>query len=406
MSKSSRIAFETDGASIAASAVQDHVSLASPSSALARFEFEHGKGNEGTKILMVEWEEEEEEEEIRQPGMTWHVTWEGKSTVLPANDQPVERKHRLYFLLPPGVAVPPHVTITRKSSLGSDGSELQQSQFKINSLPAIFPPELGASALTSGKKGVLHTIWAKKRLSVLQKEIDNETRVNVEGIGLEMALSEKNWIEQNFGLEARAGLPILSPLSITGKFPQGPASPTSPRSPGGGRLAEKLKGLRVGTSVQELSARPPVANPLTAPLTAALEEHLSCPPHENNPLSPEISDVAVSSFSAFHGLAQRPQLPPKQDDLSVKRAQPRTFAAAAPPASLVAQQERIKLGGSSLDSLARDVHGEMKFIARTLPSADEDDELFAVAMSPRSPDMAKSPFSFSTQDTARWKACD
>jgi hypothetical protein len=33
--------------------------------------------------------------------------------------------------------------------------------------------------------------------------------------------------------------------------------PTSPRSPGGGRLAEKLKELKLGTSVGDLCARPP-----------------------------------------------------------------------------------------------------------------------------------------------------
>src|SRR5437764_6103768 len=72
-------------------------------SALARFEFESGKGNEGTKILMVEWEEATSDEE-RKPGSgglggEWHVQWEGKNTVLQVKDKE-DRHHRLYFLLP------------------------------------------------------------------------------------------------------------------------------------------------------------------------------------------------------------------------------------------------------------------------------------------------------------------
>jgi len=34
---------------------------------------------------------------------------------------------------------------------------------------------------------------------------------------------------------------------------------------------------------------------------------------------------------------------------------------------------------------------------------EPEDELFAVRMSPRSPEMTKSPFSFSAIDTAPWK---
>ena len=33
---------------------------------------------------------------------------------------------------------------------------------------------------------------------------------------------------------------------------------------------------------------------------------------------------------------------------------------------------------------------------------EPDDELFAVRMSPRSPDMAKSPFSFTAKETVPW----
>lgn len=60
----------------------DQAPALSSSGALARFEFEAGRGNEGTKILMVEWEDEEEGGEARTGD--WEISWEGKSTVLPA----------------------------------------------------------------------------------------------------------------------------------------------------------------------------------------------------------------------------------------------------------------------------------------------------------------------------------
>jgi len=64
-------------------------------------------------------------------------------------------------------------------------------------------------------------------------------KTNGEGVGLEMAMQEKQWIEDNFGVGAKA-VPDLS-------------SPTSPKTPGGGRLSEKLKGLKLGTTASALS---------------------------------------------------------------------------------------------------------------------------------------------------------
>lgn len=95
------------------------------------------------------------------------------------------------------------------------------------------------------KKGVLHTIYAKQRLSVLQKEIESEMKTNGEGVGLEMAMQEKQWIEDNFGV-------VLKPVS---DLPYS-TSPSSPRTPGSGRLSGKLKGLKLGTSASVLSAAP------------------------------------------------------------------------------------------------------------------------------------------------------
>jgi hypothetical protein len=141
--------------------------------------------------------------------------------------------HRIYFLIPPGASIPRIVKVAQ-----AGGKTLQ-----TNPLPAIFPPELGVSATTSGKLGVLHTVYAKQRLSVLQKEIEYEMKTNGEGIGLEMAMQEKKWIEENFGV----GLKPTHDQDHT-------TSPTSvsPKTPGGSRISEKLRGLKLGTSESQL----------------------------------------------------------------------------------------------------------------------------------------------------------
>ena len=103
---------------------------------------------------------------------------------------------------------------------------------------------------------------------------------------------------------------------------------------------------------------------------------------ESNPLSPDMGDVAVSSFSLFHGGLTRPQ--------------PRAVAH-NPPEQLLAIQNESS-GGSRMNSLDAVAGGQ-------LPKKDEnepEDELFAVKLSPRSPEMTKSPFSFTAKDTAPW----
>jgi len=136
-------------------------------------------------------------------------------------------------LIPPAASIPRIVKVAQ-----SGGRSLQ-----TNPLPAIFPPELGASATASGKLGVLHTVYGKQRLSVLQKEIDHEMKTNGEGIGLEMAMQEKQWIEDNFGV----GLKVIHDQDYT----TSPSS-ASPKTPGGSRISEKLKGLKLGTSDSQL----------------------------------------------------------------------------------------------------------------------------------------------------------
>lgn len=218
-------------------------------SALARFEFEPGKGNDGTKVLMVEWEDYSE---IRGSEGIWQVSWSGKTTVLPADERTADNIRRFYFLLPPGTKIPPNVKLTYQPSAKAASVGKKPQHLTINPLPAIFSPELGATSRTSGRKGVLHTIWAKKRLQVLDKEIRHEQQFNLEGIALEMAISEKEWIDNNFGLA-----PKLTPLDMSLKYPSSPLSPglASPKSPGGRRLSEKLKGLSLGTSEKDLTYR-------------------------------------------------------------------------------------------------------------------------------------------------------
>lgn len=101
-------------------------------------------------------------------------------------------------------------------------------------------------------------------------------------------------------------------------------------------------------------------------------------PAESNPLSPDHGDVAVSSFSLFHSATPRA---------------PRVVGQSPPQHLLARQNEASHL--SSLDAIATGF----------VPSKDEtetEDDLFAVKLSPRSPEMKKSPFSFTTSDATPW----
>ncbi|EXJ95850.1 hypothetical protein A1O1_00975 [Capronia coronata CBS 617.96] len=317
--------------------------------ALARFEFEPGRGNEGTKVMMVEWQDDDQ---TRPKSGNWHVSWSGKRTVFSADDHPSDNIRRVYFLLPPGAFIPPHVTLACYPPTETPGTEPTPLRMSVNPLPAIFTPELGATAKASGKKGVLHTIWAKKRLQVLEKEIRHEQKYSPEGVALEMALSERQWIESNFGVMSR---PTTLDLTDISKSPPGtgPTSPgiQSPKSPSGRRLSEKLKGLSIATSERDLAGR-----------------GLNTPTREVHPLSPEASDMAYSSFGAFrNGPVSEP----------VKK-----MVAQDPPEHIKRQHEAPS--SQSIDSLAQK------------PKEPPDDDLFAVALSPRSPDGPKSPFSISS----------
>lgn len=229
----------------------------SPSSDLARsrFEFETDKRNEGTKILMVEWEVSSPMREHglgeEDKGGDWEATWEGKGAVLPVRDADPEAGsniRRVYFLLPPGAPIPALVNITRKAGSGEAGNGTGVT-LRTKPMPAIFPAEL-TSKHDAGRRGVLHTIWAKRRLAELQAEIADEMKTNGESVGLEMAMQEQQWIVDHFGLASDPGMPQSTKLHI----PQSSPGPASPRSPVGGRLGEKLRGLKLATSPAELAA--------------------------------------------------------------------------------------------------------------------------------------------------------
>ncbi|ROW11181.1 hypothetical protein VMCG_01487 [Cytospora schulzeri] len=322
----------------------------SPSSAftLSRFEFETGtKGNEGTKILMVEWDavaaidsaaqgtEAAEEEKARNSMDDWDVRWDGKEalTVLPIRDGDGGSSNsnssgslmRVYFLVPPGAPIPTLVTIAKSSGL---------TELRTKPLPAIFPEGLVGG--DKGTRGVLHTIWARKRLHELGAEITAEMKSNGESVGLEMALQERQWIVDHFGLEIDTSSAEAIPLAPSSPGGGGGAtSPASPRSPIGGRLGEKLRGLKLATSPAELLAA--------------------------------------------------------KDAINTKKQAERKITVFTPPESGGAGLGLATSGG--LASLGAVMEGGPAAAAAPARGGDTEEDLFALPMSPRSPEEAKSPFS-------------
>ncbi|KAJ6445570.1 prolyl-tRNA synthetase 1 [Purpureocillium lavendulum] len=305
---------------------------------LARFEF----SEQGTKILMVEWHPgaapgdsatarpdvvgppapNSDPDRASPPSPSglgrpvldpaaWEVSWPGKSTVLPAHDTDEDESgtcRRVYFLLPQEAPIPPAVTVARPG----------RPSLVVKPLPAIFPEGFDADV---GARGVLHTLWAKKRLSELEREMEAELRANAESVGLEMALAEKKWILDNFFRPAPPSLPL------------------SPRSPVPGRLGDKLQGLKLATSAADLVPSP-TANTFTG---AGVTSHT---------VLPHTGDVAVPSFSAVARGNGNGHAVPVSLDAAVKGA-----------------------------------------VAPHVGPGDGEDDLFALPISPRSPDMKKSPFS-------------
>ncbi|KAK2002865.1 hypothetical protein LX36DRAFT_204689 [Colletotrichum falcatum] len=302
--------------------------------ALSRFEFETGKGNEGTKILMVEWEPSVSPSAPSPSPVSlasatpkaWKVSWEGKTNYLPASDKVTGTNKRVYFLLPPGATIPPVVTISHP-----DGTALTTKP-----LPAIFPPGLAAGNPDVGLRGILHTIWAKKRLSGLQEEVENEMKANVESVGLQIVLQERQWIARHFGVALKTD----AAQNATMVASRTPPSPVSPKASVASRLGEKLKGLKLATSAADLAAG-----------SADKSAHV-----RTISFSPGSSDTAVSSFSSF-----------------MRQASP-----GSPPAEVSVLLDTV-LSKGSISSKQQD--------------QDQEEGLFALPMSPRSPEMKRSPFS-------------
>ncbi|KAG5657287.1 hypothetical protein KAF25_001876 [Fusarium avenaceum] len=329
---------------------------------LARFEF----SDAGTKVLMVEWYPDvilgpatsadpsagtsddpsapaADEVSATDPvsasipdsnkvdtiyNTSWQVSWPGKSTNLPAAEpepdlgteaapesSPRQRRRRVFFLLPANASVPSTITITPPGTQG----------FILKPLPAIFPPGLAADP---GNRGALHTLWARQRLAALDREVAAELRNNAEGVGVEMALAERQWILETF---------INPPQLPTDSFPR----PAAARSPTG-RLGDKLKGLKLATSPADLTPGT-TANIFMSPIS------------QSHPFQPRGRDIALSSHEAM------------------------VSTASTGPVSLNA-------------ALHGDVTTAASAPVRPL-RRDDDDDLFALPMSPRSPDMKKSPFS-------------
>lgn len=352
----------------------------SPSSAftLSRFEFETGtKGNEGTKILMVEWDAraatdaaaaaagDREREQAHNGCDDWEVTWEGKGSdrkkgdkdrdgiaVLPIRDTDApEGTRRVYFLLPPGAPIPTLVTITKRSGL---------TELRAKPLPAIFPESLVSE--DKGTRGVLHTIWAKRRLRELEAEVAAEMRDNSESVGLEMVLQERQWIVDHFGLEIDTSSAGAIPLA-----PHNPdsSSPVSPRSPIGGRLGERLKGLKLATSPAELAAAKEGEFFHTVPVPIG-----------------GVGDILIliMPVTASH------------NEIKNSAAAERKITAFTPASGGAGLGRPAGPGGiASLGAVIESGSGTGAPAPER--SVDTEEDLFALPMSPRSPEEAKSPFS-------------
>ncbi|KAL1883854.1 hypothetical protein VTK73DRAFT_7642 [Phialemonium thermophilum] len=341
--------------------------------ALSRFEFETGKGIEGTKILMVEWDTTavlgnggisppadgvvESSTSLGRNGDNWEITWEGKASALPIRDAEVgadgdgPTNRRVYFLLPPGTQIPTMVSIAYRPAGAQEGGSTGGGArvLRTKPLPAIFPAELAGGRDVAGRRGVLHTIWANRRLEALQAEIAAEMRTNGESVGLEMAIQERQWIVDHFGLAPVEGVPQPTRLHIPQQ--QLVPGPASPRSPVGGRLGEKLRGLRLATSPTELAAAAQAARAATK----TSQSHVGLGDQDSTDSS--LSYTAMTAYRTSHD----------------------------------SKSNGIAPGVVSLDAVLGSGTGRSKPAAAE--SGDNEEDLFALPMSPRSPDMKKSPFS-------------
>jgi hypothetical protein len=379
--------------------------------ARAWLEYERGRGPAGTKVLLVEWEESAAT--ARAAG-TWTVSWNGKpkhdpsllaesewasdhragsptsgSGASPAAspsttagedgaDSHTEGRagaHRVYFYLTARRSVPTTITLSlHPPATGAPPTPEPVVTWEVRPQPARAPQPGDEEEDEDGGKGALHTRWAARRLASLAREIADEARRNCEGVALQMALGEREFIERNFGVGAAS--PAASPArkkkgraaaaaAAAGGLavrPAGagevPVGPHSPLSPGGGRLGERLRGLKLQTRGQG-------EDEVAVPLCKGQRERLAAAAAAAAAAS---APVASSSSAA---------------------------AAASTPAA--AGMSSIGAVLASQPNRAADKEQEEE-------DDEEDgvDKLFALPLSPRSPEMTKSPFSFAAEDTKRY----
>jgi hypothetical protein len=355
---------------------------------------------------MVEWEDDITTAAIT--GGKWIISWEGKPshgsqdrTLLPATetattgttgsasavssavsptatlkkggrshevDTSAGKTHRIYFLLGNKRQIPTIVTLT----LHPQDASVEPIVWKTNPLPAIFPPGLADRETANRGKGILHNLWATRRLQRLEHEIEEEAKTNCEGIAFQLAWTEREWIEKEFKISIRDGQPAQSGSPINSKnqsvprlqTPGGlkqrsgdaPLSPSSPLSPGGSRLSEKLKGLKLQTSADSSAVR-------------SAEDEVAVPPCDS----------------------KREKLRAESNPSSTNVTRKKRSGAATNMTSISSVLAGNRVGGSSESSESG-----------SKDDADEESELFAKPLSPRSPDMQKSPFSWAAEDTRKY----
>ncbi|KAK2823854.1 hypothetical protein FQN49_007550 [Arthroderma sp. PD_2] len=135
-----------------------------------------------------------------------------------------------------------------------------------------------------------------------------------------------------------------------------------------------------------------------------------------HPLSPDEPDMAISSFSSFHtgNTPINAPTPPSQTQQKPQPTPPQQPQAPAPiirqpiahaPPDFIRQQQQQDSGFASLNMQPIGNNGSSNDESNdNANSSDVQDGLFAKALSPRSPDIPKSPFSFSTEETLPYAA--